>query len=166
MKSSFVTCAVGAALAATVGAGAQTPTKAAAPAQHVMVTPGDVKWGPVPPFLAPGAQMAVLDGNPGKPGFFSVRLRMPDGYKVAPHWHPTDENIVVIQGEFLIGAGDTFSESAARDLPVGSFTKLPRRMHHFAGAKGETIVQIYGQGPFVVNYVHPEDDPRGKTPTK
>ena len=135
-------------------------------ATHVMVMPGDLKWGPVPPVLPAGGQVAVLDGDPFKPGFFTMRLKMPNGYKVAPHWHPTDENIVVVQGVFKIGSGDTFSDSAAHELPAGSFTKLPRRMHHYAGAKGETIVQIYGTGPFVVNYLNPSDDPSKKTGTK
>ena len=69
----------------------------------------------------PGAQVAVLEGDPFKPGFFSIRLKMPDGYKFAPHCHPIDENIVVGQGTFRIGMGDTFSESAARLMPAGGF---------------------------------------------
>jgi quercetin dioxygenase-like cupin family protein len=137
----------------------------AAHAPHVMATPAELQWGPAPSVLPVGAQVAVLDGDPFKPGFFSIRLKMPDGYKVAPHWHPTDENIVVVQGTFTVGSGDTFDESAARALPAGSFTKMPKRMHHYAGAKGETIVQIYGPGPFVINYLNPKDDP-SKTGTK
>ncbi len=160
-----VTLGIGTAALAYAG---QTKSKrAAAPATaHVMVTPADLKWGSVPPTLPAGAQLAVLDGDPTKPGYFSIRLKMPDGYKVAPHWHPTDENIVVVQGVFKIGGGDTYSDSATHELTAGSFTKMPKRMHHFAGAKGETIIQIYGSGPFVVNYLNPADDPSKKSGTK
>jgi quercetin dioxygenase-like cupin family protein len=131
---------------------------------HPMLTPADVKWGPAPPVLPPGAQVAVLDGDPFKPGFFSMRLKMPDGYKVAPHWHPTDENIVVLQGTFNLGMGDAANTATAKAMPAGSFAKMPKEMRHYALAKGETVIQIYGDGPFVVNYVNPKDDP-SKKPT-
>jgi quercetin dioxygenase-like cupin family protein len=129
---------------------------------HTALAPADLKWGPAPPVLPAGAQVAVLDGDPFKPGFFALRLKMPDGYKVMPHTHPTDENIVVIQGTFKIGAGDSYSDASAKDLPTGGFVKMPKGMHHFAGAKGETIVQIYGEGPFVITYLNPADDPSKK----
>jgi ChrR-like protein with cupin domain len=142
----------------------QAAKKAAGmPQHHIVVAPGDLKWGPAPPVLPAGAQVAVVDGDPFKPGFFAMRLKMPDGYKIAAHWHPTDENIVVLQGTFRIGAGDAYSESGLKDLGVGGFTKLPKEMHHFAGAKGETVIQIYGPGPFVINYLNPADDPSKKS---
>lgn len=144
-----------------VTAAAARPAVAQGPA-HPMMTPADLKWGPAPPVLPPGAQVAVLDGDPFKPGFFSMRLKMPDGYKVAPHWHPTDENVVVIQGTLGLGMGNTANDAAARMMPAASFVKMPKEMRHYALAKGETIIQIYGEGPFVVNYVNPKDDPSKK----
>src|SRR4030081_1977038 len=52
-------------------------------------TPDQVKFGPAPPFLPPGAQLAVLEGNPmADSGDFTIRLKMPDGYRVAPHTTP------------------------------------------------------------------------------
>jgi hypothetical protein len=139
---------------------------AAAPAQsfaqsrqHMAVTPSELKWGPAPPVLPAGAQIAVLDGDPTKEGFFSLRLKFPDGYKIAPHWHPTDENIVVIGGTFLMGLGEKRNDPSMHALTAGSFTVMPKTGRHYATAKGETIVQIYGQGPFVVNYVNPADKP-------
>ncbi|MDQ6758403.1 MAG: cupin domain-containing protein [Acidobacteriota bacterium] len=86
--------------------------------------------------------MTVLSGDPFKPGLFSVRLKIPEGGKVAAHWHPTDEHITVLQGTFAAGMGDKFDESALHDFPTGSYVVMPRQMHHFAMAKGETIVQI------------------------
>ena len=53
----------------------------------------ELKWGPAPAIFPAGAKMAVLQGDPGKPGLFTVRLDMPDGYRIPPHWHPADEHI-------------------------------------------------------------------------
>jgi quercetin dioxygenase-like cupin family protein len=133
-------------------------------AAHVMITPDEVKWGPAPPSLPPGFEMAVLRGDPAKAGQqFAIRARFPDGYRIPPHWHPTDENVVVIQGTFLIGLGDKFDESAIREMPAGSFLLMPQRVRHFATTRGETIIQVYGVGPFAVNYVNVADDPRHKS---
>lgn len=85
---------------------------------HTMLTPDDLKWGPVPPALPPGAQLAVLAGDPSKAGLFTLRLKAPDGYKIMPHWHPTDENVTVLQGNFAMGIGEKFDEAAAHDSPV------------------------------------------------
>jgi anti-sigma factor ChrR (cupin superfamily) len=171
MRRVRTTLVVLAAAAIAVGtAGAQTAPKAkpaakpaAAAPKHVMVAAPDVKWGPGPPSLPPGAQMAVLDGDPavaGKP--FVIRAKLPDGYRVAPHWHPTDENVSVLSGTFSAGMGDTFNEGSMTALGPGGYAKMPKMMHHYAMAKGETIIQVHGMGPFGVTYVNPKDDPRTK----
>ena len=135
-----------------------------APARHVLVTPDQIKWGPAPPGLPPGAELAVLRGDPSKAGApFTMRAKFPDGYKVLPHWHPTDENVSVVQGTLMVGMGDKFDESAGSELPAGSYALMPRAVHHFAWAKGETIIDIYGTGPFAITYVNPSDDPRRQT---
>jgi|SRR5581483_6872045 len=129
---------------------------------HVMVRPDDVKWGPAPPVLPEGAQAAVLAGDPTKAEPFVIRVKFPNGYKVPPHWHPTDENVTVIQGTFLMGKGENLNADATEALPAGSFVRMPKEVRHFALAKGETIVQVHGTGPFQFNYVNPADDPRKK----
>jgi quercetin dioxygenase-like cupin family protein len=127
---------------------------------HTMITPNDVKWGPAPPALPSGAQFAVLSGDPSKAEPFTIRLKAPDGYKIMPHWHPTDENVTVLQGTFAMGIGDKFDEGAAHDMTAGSFVRMPKGTRHYAMAKGETVVQVHAVGPFVINYVNPNDDPR------
>jgi quercetin dioxygenase-like cupin family protein len=128
---------------------------------HVMMTPGEMKWGPGPPSLPAGAELAVLSGDPSKAGSaFTVRAKFPAGYKVPPHWHPTDENVVVISGTMMFGLGTKFDEAEMHESPVGTFAIMPAGTRHFAMAKEESIVQIYGTGPFAVNYVNPADDPR------
>ena len=139
------------------------PATAKPAGKHVVVTTGDIKWGPAPDSLPPGAQMAVLDGDPGKPAPFVVRAKFPDGYKVMPHYHPADESITVLSGTFMAGMGDTWNDASMTTLKAGEFAKMPKQMHHYAGSKGETIIQIHGTGPFAITYVNPKDDPRKKS---
>jgi len=119
-----------------------------------------LKWGPAPPVLPKGGQMAVLAGDPGKPGPFVVRLKMPSGYKIPPHQHPTDEAVTVISGDFRFGMGDKLDEAKAEKLGTGGFVDLPKNMNHYAfSGGGEVVVQINSEGPFAIKYVNPADDP-------
>ena len=121
-----------------------------------------LKWGPAPAVFPAGAKMAVLQGDPGKSELFTVRLDFPNGYTIAPHFHPTDEHITVIRGAFLVGMGDKFDVKNSMTLPTGGFVMAGARMNHYARAKGHTIVQISSMGPFVLTYVNPADDPTRK----
>jgi hypothetical protein len=126
-------------------------------------TPDTIPWGPAPPFVAPGAQLAVIEGNPAaSTGDYTVRLKMPDGYRIAPHWHPLRENVTVISGTFKVGMGDTFDQDKMGSFPAGSFAYLDPDMHHYAMASGEVVVQVHGSAPLQVNYVNPADDPSKK----
>ena len=139
------------------------PPKQAAAAAHVIATPDKIQWGPGPASLPPGAQAAVLDGDPTKAGLFVIRLKFPDGFRVPPHWHPTDEHVSVVSGTLMAGMGAKFDEGSMQALAAGSYVKMPRKMNHFVRAKGETVVQVTAMGPFEVTYVNPQDDPRKKT---
>jgi quercetin dioxygenase-like cupin family protein len=118
-----------------------------APAAHyLMLTPDEIKWEPFPP-LGPGVERAVLSGDPDKAGStFVVRIKMLDGAKVLPHWHPVDEHVTVISGTFLYGVGDKFDEHALHELPQGSYAFMPKKTRHFAMSKGESITQASGVG--------------------
>ena len=128
-------------------------------AEHSLFTPGDVKWLDGPPALPPGAKMAVLEGDPHKAGPFTMRLKAPDGYKIPPHTHSAVEHVTVISGTFHLGMGEKFDESAGRELTAGSFSFMPAGMKHFGWAKGETVIQVHGVGPWKIVYVNPADDP-------
>jgi ChrR Cupin-like domain len=126
-------------------------------------TPDSIQYGPVPPFIPAGAQLAVLEGNPLAPsGDYTVRLKMPDGYRIPPHWHPQRENVTVISGTFKVGMGDHFEENSMLSFPAGSFAYLDPSMHHYAMASGEVVVQVHGTSPLQFNYVNPDDDPSRK----
>ncbi len=146
----------------TLAAQVPSPESHIAHEKHVF-TPDTIPWGPAPPFVAPGAQLAVLEGNPGaSSGDYTVRLKMPDGYRIAPHWHPQRENVTVISGTFKVGMGDVFEVKKMTALTAGSFAFLDPDMHHYAMACGEVVVQVHGTAPLQFNYVNPEDDPSRK----
>ena len=136
---------------------------AAAPAHsmddQVFVNKGDIKWGDAPPTLPKGAKIAVLYGDPGKPGPFTLRLATPANYRIAPHWHSQTENLTVISGALYLGMGDKLVAKKARALRPGGYHYLPAKMHHYAFSKDPTVVQVSGDGPFDINYLDPKDDP-------
>jgi anti-sigma factor ChrR (cupin superfamily) len=122
----------------------------------------DVKWGPTPNILPPGAQIAVVSGDPFKDGLYVIRLKMPAGYKIPAHNHPTTEYVTVISGEFSLGMGDKLDPKKGISLSPGGFAEAPAKMNHYAWTTGEAIVQVHGQGPFAITYVDPADDPSKK----
>jgi hypothetical protein len=123
-------------------------------------TPDTIAWGPPPPFVAPGAQFAVLEGDPtASTGDYTIRLKMPDGFRIAPHWHPLRENVTVLSGTLKVGMGDTFDADKMAAFPAGSFAYLDPDMHHYVMASGEVVVQVHGKSPVKFNYVNPQDDP-------
>jgi hypothetical protein len=162
LKSMRLGIVAAAALAIWTGAQAEGEKGHALDKDHVLLRPDDIKWGPAPPSLPAGAKTAVLTGDPRKAGPYVIRVKLPDGYKVPPHWHPADENVTVLGGTFMVGKGEKFDADTCEALPPGSFVRMPKTMRHFAWAKGETIIQIHAMGPFEINYVNAADDPRKK----
>jgi quercetin dioxygenase-like cupin family protein len=129
-------------------------------AEPSIYSPADVVWKDGPPALPPGAKMALLEGDPAKEGFYTMRLLFPEGYKVPPHTHPQMEHVTVISGALHVGMGEKFDQSASRTLPAGTFFTMPAGMKHFGWTMGETVIQLNGIGPQSINYLNPEDDPR------
>ncbi|MDB4954732.1 MAG: putative signal peptide protein [Myxococcales bacterium] len=140
-------------------------TKPASNAEVVFVKASDIKWSDAPPDLPKGAQVAVLRGDPTKAGAFTLRLKMPAGYKIPPHWHSQDEELTVLSGTLMLHMGDTM-KAETHALDPGSYHFLPAKVHHGAEAKGSTVVQLDGPGPFDIHYLNPADNPNPKTATK
>ncbi len=129
---------------------------------HKIVHFGDLKWTPI----IKGCDLATVSGDPNADGApFVLRLRCVDGAKIPAHWHPTDENVTVLKGSFLVGMGETFDESKLQTMSVGNFVAMPKEMRHFGLCKGETIVQVHGAGPFKVNWVNPSEVQPPEAPT-
>ena len=129
---------------------------------HIAFNEGDITWGDAPPIFQKGAKMAVLEGDPSKEGEFTVRLSMPANYKIAPHWHPTTENVTVLEGTLYMGMGEKLDESKATSLSTGGFTSLPANTGHFAFSKEGAVIQVHAMGPFAITYYNKTDDPRTK----
>jgi quercetin dioxygenase-like cupin family protein len=137
------------------------------PADHASAALGfftadKITWQHGPNSLPPGAMIAVLEGNPNKEGPFVFRIKIPDGYRVPPHTHPKTERVTVISGTFNIGMGDKFDGKATTAMPAGAYAYWPAGMKHFVWAKGDTVLQFHGTGPWSIQYVNPDDDPRKK----
>ena len=130
------------------------------PEEHEIYRLPDIEWEDGPDSLEEGARFAVLEGDPGKEAFFNMRLKFPDGFVINPHSHPAVERLTVISGVFRLGSGEEIEWDEATALEAGSYTSMPPGMNHFARAEGETVVQIATVGPWEVEYVNPEDDPR------
>jgi quercetin dioxygenase-like cupin family protein len=167
MRKALLCTAIGLLIAGVaIGQGTQTPAGTPAAPSHVMTAPAELKWGPPPAVFEQNAQMALVSGDPGKPGLYVVRLKMPAGYKIMPHWHPTDEHVTVISGTFALGMGDKLDPATMKELPAGGYALLPAQMHHYAMAKTECTVQVHGMGPFALTYVDPADDPSTRAAAK
>lgn len=123
------------------------------------VEPEDIKWQPTA-LLPPGAQAAILEGDPAKPGVFTMRLKLPDGYRIPSHWHSQQERVTVLSGTLNLGMGKRLDAGIAKTLGPGFYSSMPPGMPHFGWTKGVTILQISSIGPWTVTYVDPRDDPR------
>ncbi len=163
LKCSLPIIALAAITSAVIGAQKKEIAGVSATAitdQHHVIDPANLQWGEPPAGLPSGAKVAVLSGDPTKPGLFTVRLSAPAGYKILPHRHPTAEHITVISGSFNMGTGDKFDESAGHRMSPGSFMAMPAGQSHFGWATEESVIQVHAEGPFEIVYVNPVDDPR------
>jgi anti-sigma factor ChrR (cupin superfamily) len=127
----------------------------------LMISPDQINWQKAPASLPSGAEAIVLEGDPAAPGLFTMRLKAPAGYRIPPHTHPRVERVTVIRGTFRLGMGREFDEQRLEDLPAGSFFTMPPGMVHFAAVGDDGAeIQLNGIGPWEINYINPQDDPR------
>ncbi|MGH6830024.1 MAG: cupin domain-containing protein [Methylocella sp.] len=133
------------------------PTATNPPVNHDIVAPDQLVWK----TLIPGAEMTVVFGDPDKMGgLYVIRIRSKGEVKVPPHWHVTDEHITVLEGSFWIGPGEQFDASKLQEMKVGAHAVMPAGVRHFSLTKADNMIELFGEAPFVVNFVNPEDDPR------
>jgi quercetin dioxygenase-like cupin family protein len=126
---------------------------------HLMLTPDELEWSDIA-SMAPPAQIAVIEGNLSAEEPFTFRLLLPDGYEVPPHVHPEYERVTVISGTFHFAHGQEFDRDATMALPQGSVAIMAPGEPMFGYAGGETVIQLHGTGPWGIDYIREEDDPR------
>jgi hypothetical protein len=119
-----------------------------------------LQWAAAPSLLPPGALIAVVSGDPTRPGESTIELSMPDGYRMPPHFHPTDERVEVKQGTLLVGMGDRLDIKQTVPLDVGVTVNAPAGMHHYSVAKGVTVVAVTFMGPYTITYLNAYEAPR------
>lgn len=129
------------------------PLVASAAMSPTIITPSQVHWAPAP-GMGTGVEMATLFGNPAKQGPYVFRLRIPSGVTFAPHFHNDTERVTVLSGTLLVGLGDKIDKAHMLALPAGSIVSIPAGVHHYAIARGTTILQLDGSGPFAMTAVH------------
>ncbi len=148
-----IVCMVAASLIA-VGSSAYSQDKKAAGSAHGIVRSGDLKWMPI----IKGCELAPVGGDPAAEGTpFVVRFRCTAGTVIPAHWHPTDENLTVLQGTFQVGMGDKYDATKLDTMNPGNFATMPKEMHHYASCMTACVVQVHGAGPFKVNWINPAD---------
>lgn len=127
---------------------------------HLMVTPDELEWGPVGSMPA-GATAAVLEGDPSKAEDFTMRIRFPANYVIPVHTHPAVERVTVLEGTLYFAIGDTFDRTAAQAFGPGALAVMGVGVPMYGYTGDEpAVIQLNGRGPWGIEYVNPEDDPR------
>lgn len=127
----------------------------------IQVNPESIAWKDGPPTIPPGARSAILEGDPKSDGIFTMRVRFPPNYLIPLHTHGRDERITVLGGAVFVGIGDAIDRAKEVRFDAGSFYVTPTPLRHWVRTGDEgALLQATGLGPWTVDYVHPEDDPR------
>ena len=96
----------------------------------------------------PGVTFTVVDGDPSKPGIYTIRAKFAPRTMSQPHWHPEARYVTVIRGTWWTGAGAKFDPENTVPVKTGGFSVHTAKEIHYDGAKEEeVIVQISGIGP-------------------
>ncbi len=159
MKYSLATLLAAAMLPLVFAGAEETPTLPYHGNGHIMLNDCCLEWGDIGSMAAP-AQIAVIEGNLSTEAPFTFRLKLPDGYKILPHVHPAYERVTVLSGTLHFAHGETFDREKTMALRPGGVAIMPPGDPMFGYAEGEVIIQIHGNGPWGIEYINPEDDPR------
>jgi quercetin dioxygenase-like cupin family protein len=129
------------------------------------VTPEAVLWSDGPPTLPTGSTMAVLEGNPRAEGMFTLRVRVPAGSAIPPHWHPRQERVTILSGAVDLGFGTVAKKDSVTRYRAGSFYVNPPRVVHYLFFPEATEMQMTGVGPWELLTTDPNAPPAVPTAT-
>src|SRR5712675_2887854 len=125
----------------------------------VAVTPAEMKWQSQGGLAAAGMEQLNLVGDPAKPGPYTLRLKFPKGFRIAPHTHPDSREVTVLSGVFATGYGQSFDNAKLKVLPAGSFYTEPANVPHYIEIKEDTVLQVSGMGPSGRKFIIPPEIP-------
>jgi quercetin dioxygenase-like cupin family protein len=146
---------------ASIAAGLMLVVSALAQAHQpeaLALTPPEMSWMSQGPLAAPGMEQVNLVGNPLSPGPYTLRLKFPKGFKIAPHTHPDAREVTILSGVYATGYGETFDSARLKILPAGSFYTEPANLPHFIEIEEDTVLQVSGTGPSGRKFVNPFDN--------
>jgi hypothetical protein len=121
---------------------------AAPPPDAIQINAAKIVWKDGPPTMPKGTKIAVLEGDPKAPGMFTIRLRVPAGSKVMPHWHPRPERVTILSGKVAVGFGDKWDDKDMHGFNGGDFYINPAESHHYVWFPRTSVIQITGEGPW------------------
>src|SRR5258708_4105529 len=136
-------------------AAAQTAAPAA-----VALTPVEMKWQSQGGLAAAGMEQLNLVGDPAKPGPYTLRLKFPKGFRIAPHTHPDSREVTILSGTYATGYGEKFDPAALKILPAGSFYTEPANVPHYIEIEEEVVLQVSGTGPSGRKFVDRPEGPK------
>lgn len=128
---------------------------------HLMLNADDLEWTDIA-SMAPPAQMAIIEGNLSEKEAFIFRLRLPAGYEILPHIHPAYERVTVLSGTLHFGHGEELDCEKTHELRQGGVAIMAPGEPMFGYTSEDTIIQLHGTGPWGIEYLNPQDDPRNK----
>lgn len=118
------------------------------PAGTIRHSAASLSWVDAPPSMPKGTKIAVLEGDPAQAELFSLRVSVPAGARLPPHWHPRDERVTILSGRVGVGFGDDFDERRLHYFSPGDYYVNPAHSHHYVFFPEASIVQITGSGPW------------------
>jgi quercetin dioxygenase-like cupin family protein len=124
-----------------------------APQPAVQHPSNEIVFRPGPPNMPKGVEMVVLEGDPKREGMFTIRLKAPAGFALAPHTHPADERVTVLDGAVSVGFGNATDRNAAKSFAAGSFYINPANVAHYVFSDEGVTLQITGEGPWRVDFL-------------
>ena len=105
--------------------------------------PKEIKW-----VKGNGSEVAVLVGDPSKPGLYITLQKWLPHNNSRPHFHPNDRYITVLSGTWWVQTGAKYDPAGFKPVPAGSFVVHAGKEIHYDGAKDEPcVLQIAGMGP-------------------
>src|SRR5262245_60192235 len=118
----------------------------------VRVADPSVKWGGCPPIFAGACEIAVLQGDPGKPNS-DIVLRVGPGYSLVRHKHTSAERMILLEGELSV----KYDGSEAVTLTPGTYAYGPAGLPHEAvcASSSRCTLFIAFEGPVDAEPVAP-----------